>query len=499
MMWRESFDWMKPAPLWDGGVTAARAGNFFQPQLLEFDDDNFVDAFRRAATAGKPDALKAAVRVATQGRPLKLYQPAHGRFYLLCAALSCRMPGFPERVVDVTEGESVSFVIRRITAGAEYAWVVDGKSKGWKPLDGQPRRVLDNEERLPLFHTTAADKRTILVGYVPTASRELYSISIKDLNSAVALDPVAKAKFPNGIDLRLEELQARFTTPLKKYVAQVHATPAVSVYMLLDLWEFFDTYLKDVAQALLNPGSGFTGAKAAAKQQLMTFLAGQTAGGGPKLDAALRLVAQKRDALNVADQADAALQQFSNYDLTAAPIDTTTLETRVRAALPADETSTVQLPRQGSSPADTYVLRCVYERPQCTLTSQVVSQPSVPFELAPFFDADAPARPVRIVLPTDVSLAGMRKFQKGVTFMVSNSLQKKINRLTGHEQELVKDGTVGPESDDGLAWMCSFSIQIIFIVAFFLLLMFVIILNICFWWIAFFKICIPIPKKMLSG
>jgi hypothetical protein len=36
-------------------------------------------------------------------------------------------------------------------------------------------------------------------------------------------------------------------------------------------------------------------------------------------------------------------------------------------------------------------------------------------------------------------------------------------------------------------------------VAFMLLLMFVIILNFVFWWIAFFKICIPIPKKLLSG
>src|SRR5207244_12911858 len=130
--------------------------------------------------------------------------------------------------------------------------------------------------------------------------------------------------------------------------------------------------------------------------------------------------------------------------------------------LPPDETSPAHLPRQAPSPAYTHVLRCVYDRPQRTMTSQVVSQPSVPSQLAAFFDADAPARPVRIVLPTDVSLAGMRKFQKGVTFMVSNSLHKKINRLTGHEQELVKNGTVGSESDDGLAWICSFSIQIIF-------------------------------------
>jgi hypothetical protein len=141
-------------------------------------------------------------------------------------------------------------------------------------------------------------------------------------------------------------------------------------------------------------------------------------------------------------------------------------------------------------------LRCVYERPQCTPARQVLSQPSMPFQLAPFFDADAPARPVRIVLPTDVSLAGLRKFNRGVTFLISGSLQKKIAMVTGAEKQLLKDpASLNPEGLE-LGWMCSFSIQIIFIVAFFLLLMFVIILNFVFWWIAFFKICIPIPKGL---
>ena len=84
--------------------------------------------------------------------------------------------------------------------------------------------------------------------------------------------------------------------------------------------------------------------------------------------------------------------------------------------------------------------------------------------------------------------------------MISNELQKKINAVTGREKELLKDSPgIGPETDDGFAFICSFSFQIIFIVAFFLLLMFVIILNFVFWWIAFFKICLPVPKKLIPG
>jgi hypothetical protein len=94
----------------------------------------------------------------------------------------------------------------------------------------------------------------------------------------------------------------------------------------------------------------------------------------------------------------------------------------------------------------------------------------------------------------------MRKFKKNVSFMISNELQKKITAITGHESGLLKDPPeVGPETDDGFAFICSFSIQIIFIVAFFLLLIFVIVLNFVFWWIAFFKICLPVPKKLLQG
>ena len=36
-------------------------------------------------------------------------------------------------------------------------------------------------------------------------------------------------------------------------------------------------------------------------------------------------------------------------------------------------------------------------------------------------------------------------------------------------------------------------------VAFMLLLIFVFVFNIIFWWIFFFKICFPVPKKLAQG
>jgi hypothetical protein len=526
-MLRETFDWLKPSLLWRRGLAGANAPDFFQPQLIKLNDDNFMATFRAVAASSDPTELEALVVTPQDNGLFKLFQPAHGCYYLICAALCCRTPGFPERVVQRTDGESVFFVIRRLFDDAEYGWVVSRTNgalvagaplppvtKSWQPLGERPRRLLKNEERLRLFPITGSDSRTILIGYVPVASRDVYAVTAQELNNAATAadaDPLGQTKFP--IDIRIEELQAKFTTAIKNKALQgLKGSLVMSVYMLLDLWEFLDTNLPDVAAALRdNPTAGFTGPQAAAKQQLMSFLASQALGGGLTLAAGLGAVARQKgnlEAVNVDPSfADPMRLGFvdptklgfdaARYDLNNATISPDALDSAVRSALPTD-TSVVLLPRQSASPAETFVIRCVYERPQCLPPLQVVSQASVPFQLAPYYDADAPAREIRIVLPTDVSIRGMRKFQKGVKFMISGSMQQKINMITGNETNIIKDGTVGSEGT-GLAFMCSFSIQIIFIVAFFLLLMFVIILNIAFWWIAFFRICIPIPKKLLSG
>ena len=98
----------------------------------------------------------------------------------------------------------------------------------------------------------------------------------------------------------------------------------------------------------------------------------------------------------------------------------------------------VELPKIEPGGEATYVLRCVYERPQCDPVQRVISQPSQPFRLAAFFDKDAPARQVKIQLPTNVSMSDMRRFKKGVTFMISEPMQRKIAMITGKEKDLLQ-------------------------------------------------------------
>jgi hypothetical protein len=499
----EAFDWVKPSPLWQLESQDFRQAGFFRPQLLEFRSDAFMDEFFAVAGAAKPDGLGAVITPQPGATtPVKLYQPVHGCFYLACASLCCRMPGFPDREVRVADGESVFFVLRKLTEGEEFAWVIDGPSKGWQPLNGQPRRSVRNEERLPLLEAQSGCCRSLLFGYIPVSSRETYAVPASSLKTENEDGDISAP------DTRVEEFGSRFNDPLKALDAMKtdgspgSVSPAVvlsiSVAMILDLWEYFDRYLPDVAAALAAGTSGPFTDKADEKTALIKALADQQLGTGVTLASALTLAASKRDELNAPGGGNLPALGFTDaHSLKGRKIETKRLSDAIRAALP-ETLPDVELPKLESGQDVQYTLRCVYERPQCDPPVQVVSQPSVPFQLAPFFDADAPVRPVRIALPADVSVAGLRKFKQGVTFIMSDAMRKKVDMLTGNERKLIEDPPeVGPESGGAFAFVCSFSIQIIFIVAFFLLLMFVIILNFVFWWIAFFKICFPIPKRFL--
>jgi hypothetical protein len=157
-----------------------------------------------------------------------------------------------------------------------------------------------------------------------------------------------------------------------------------------------------------------------------------------------------------------------------------------------------------------FQLRCVYDRPECgPIDPPVVSLPTPAFQMANFFDPDAPARPIRIALPIDTSPAGLRKFDKNAAFVMSDMLCGQVNRMKGitladlvlsvlpwplHKDLSVPDG--GPCAGGGLqlGMICSLSIPIITICALLLLLIIVFLLDFIFRWIPFFLICFPLPR-----
>lgn len=160
-----------------------------------------------------------------------------------------------------------------------------------------------------------------------------------------------------------------------------------------------------------------------------------------------------------------------------------------------------------------YALRLVYERPECApFETSVVSRPTQPFQMAGFFDPDAPARPVRIGLPLDISPAGLRKFDKNTAFMLSDMLCGQMDRMKGiglgdlvrsvlpwplhKDLDVPEKGpcTTGGTPSVSLGVMCSLSIPIVTICALILLLIIASILDSIFRWMPYLIACFPLPK-----
>jgi hypothetical protein len=158
-----------------------------------------------------------------------------------------------------------------------------------------------------------------------------------------------------------------------------------------------------------------------------------------------------------------------------------------------------------------FVIRCAYARRDCGPQATVLSVPSQKFQLASFFDSDAPARPIRIALPTDTTPAGMRKHQKNTAFVLSDVLCGQVNRLKGlgfvdlvlsvlpwpfHKDLNIGSEGLGPckRGDVEIGMICSLSIPIITICALILLFMIVLVLDLIFKWIPWFILCWPLPK-----
>lgn len=124
----------------------------------------------------------------------------------------------------------------------------------------------------------------------------------------------------------------------------------------------------------------------------------------------------------------------------------------------------------------------------------VWGDPSSYFKIAAWYDGPGvPAPPV--VLPDLSDRNALKKLKPNVSFGVPASL---FNAMQGASLDDLMKGKAGGGSGN-LDWICGFNIPIITICAFFVLNIFLSLLNIVFFWLPFVKICIPIPKGTLNS
>jgi hypothetical protein len=523
-LFEHPIQWVTPSPFWNGVLTRGVDATLEQrtamrrPELLRFNSDDFMQQAQQELAADPASlvqrkAAPVSFRNPPPGKPagwvapldhLKLYQAVHGDFYLVAASLVCRIPGLPDRLVQPQNGDLVGFVLRRLQGSTELAWVDDvsaPKGKTWLEMTGPLDTVADTESVLPLFPMAYADgprTRKLFVGLVPTSSADSFR------NAGVAaVTPQPGDRTQPRTDPRFDDLDTRVVQQLDalKNLTGTQQAQRVeaSSFVLLDLADFFDQNLPEVRQAVsAGSGTSLSGADAIVYSDLDSAIAY----GSTKWRQGVAKAWDERDAISGEPNAGAPTLSL---DLQNSTLDATTFASHVHDALHARDAATgspdpttiepvqsFESPKYDLRGATRYVIRCVYQRPQCgPLHKDVVSDPSRQFALATFFDLDAPARPIHIILPIDTTIAGLRKAPKNVAFLLSNQLRSQLN-LVSDAKEALK-GNIGPGGEFDLGMICSFSIPIITICALLVLMIFLILLNIVFWWLPFLKICFPIP------
>lgn len=184
----------------------------------------------------------------------------------------------------------------------------------------------------------------------------------------------------------------------------------------------------------------------------------------------------------------------------------------IEALLPSDEPAAELMDSVPvGDPRDVwFVIRCIYQRPNCgPLFPTLVSAPTQRFQMAPFFDPDAPARPVRIPMPLDISPAGLRKYQKNTGFVISDMLCGKIKGIRKmtfadlvlsvlpwpFHKDLPEPGSGACKDGEGngFGMICSLSIPIVTLCALILMMIMVALFDLFFRWIPYLFLCLPIP------
>ncbi|HEX8499328.1 MAG TPA: hypothetical protein VF659_01960 [Pyrinomonadaceae bacterium] len=678
---RDQYQWAAPSPLWaeaagtrDPAVRAAMR----RPALLRFASDTFMDDFlamletdpsRLGGYLAEPETwrspsaapeaaeevprflrglnslrLKAAgalektssqalqkqlTSIAKPGAggapPLKLYQPAHQRFYLVAAHLVCRRAGLPDHALDANREERAAYVLRRLhqRAGAqvpeEYAFVTTAHGNAWQRIDDPGGALAPGEERLPLFpvnyRETDGRRRRLFAGMIPVGKRETYAgaAETSGARQSAAAPAGQTAKTARKIHFRMqvaEPWKALFVTADAALRLKAESPPpqgsdkapdtsvliknsreqiqTMSWYILLDLSKYLALYLPNVWQVVTGAKKESdlandaeknlyeTLKKTVASEELKKALTTDAAD-APNRSASYKLTSvpttlldalralndpakkwgEKLEAVAVSydrKAPDAAWPDFL-FPL-ADPIEAPPLPTADVGPppSPADESGEAvgldqtgvspgvqekqarvdklvalvvrALPEQSGAPVPPaplatqapldargaqFVIRCVFERPLCgPLDPPVLSDPTPPFQLAGFFDPDAPARPIRIALPIDTTPGGLRKFDKNTAFMISDSLCGQMQRMNGitfgdlvlsvlpwpfHKDLSSKVPNVKPcNSGVDIGMICTFSIPIITICALILLMIIVLLFDFIFKWMPLFRICFPLPK-----
>lgn len=521
------------------GATIAGKTNQ-SPVLVDRRDPNFLAALFREYQdwPAQRDLKGHLVPSGDHFPPAQLYQPVQRVHYFALMEASCVRPGSPR--VDHSKIDSAGIVIRRVRAtngGALEGWLRDANGNAeWVPLN-TPQQDLDPDaSRRPQPHsgqscldkllseTLNADSRSEAVSPAFAAPPEVCAATGKTL--IYGLLPLASSelsKSPTPLSISDDKLRGYLPVLIR---AGNKIVPLSGKYVTADYasedYLNAQTSLSDQDRngfkaflALLNSATDFgvfeehgSNESATLHSQLnelsVTFISQaqkeQTTRTQPLADF---LAAAKKVLIDCDPTAASSIQMPTAWPQVTQTQDDSFLhavKAIVRKRL-ADlgKQSAGELRGTGRfhDPNRIYHARA-FIRVKCEQGCPpkiVWSAPSGYFRIAPWYDGPGIPAPA-VVLPDLTDRNALKKLKPNVTFGVPANI---FNAVQGVSLDGLTKGKKGGGGGLNLDWICGFNIPIITICAFFVLNIFLSLLNIIFFWLPLVKICIPIPKGTLNS
>ena len=515
------------------------------PVILQMNDDDFPARFLKDLASPNQPPISSAVVAGSQ----PLYQPVQRMLNVALVDLSCTSLGNPR--IDPRRIVSAGLVVRRVFRRAKHdggayddfntlsAWMRNPAGQfqwvrlspdqecldpdptkrsqlksGQPDLDAQLTALYlstaNTESTTPAFAappaTCAALGRTVYYAVIPTASSEVSdtqpkqppAVNPSDLTSS--LPPFLRSSqytTPPSTPLPAPVVDYRwmsdeFLNVVYPPTLSTSSPPTPTQNSDATLFHNFTTALR-MLHTVFNAFDGSTQGNAILdllNQHNVTFADGSTQPMGAFYQSA-KAALLDYNPYPTASPNPPQLQMPSSWDQLSDSDQSALVAAMIATVGPRSQSLNLLSP-QGRFMDETrhYKLRMFFrvksDTPGCPPTL-VWSQYSKQFKIAPWHATGSRAHPP-IPMP-DPTSSFVKDAKPNCSFQVPGSLMGAMqgSSLSG----LMNGGGGGPSLK--LGWICGFNIPLITICAFFVLNIFLSLLNIIFFWLPFIKICIPFP------
>ncbi len=543
---RESHDVAVLAPWYVTGSQSVAIHRYLDP--------GFVAQFQADVSSAPQNNLnlfawQSEDQVSATDSRLKLRRPVHRTFHMVAWEASCKMATAPAGYPAIAPEKiaSAGFVLRDVSGLDTLGFqILKGKPQGWAPIaclaadpdaarqikslslvprQATPSPGYTGEETFPLhpLSVMAAGKpHTLLYGFLPIGGGDY----VPQIATASGSGETYELPWPFGLTTHPNGAPTAYTSDQQIVDGTIQPALAALLRVLLVRYQLVDPYAWTSASgptlaliSILNSISFFPDPPSPLSGQALRDWAAGNALPGMTLGSVLLqwTAPENSDAASLTNNSTAQVllallneaYPTGTVDLSAAnglpdvPYNLLVVESvagQIRTALsqilaPVPvSASTLPTAKLISGPNGSYAVVPFVRVMRPDGCEKIFwGAPSAPFAVAAMYDPDA-ARPSLIEMP-DLTDA-MRGSARGASFRMPPKLADLANGLTTSSaiSAFMSKGTP-PSGGLGIGYICSFSLPAISICAMLSLSIILSLLNIFLSWMAWVKICLPIPQQ----